>query len=78
MNENLKRQLQKLWCKDEPVKPFYKECSCVNFYNHGDVITCNCDVQEPVLKPTQIALNASNDVNPTSDRFKEDEGLNGR
>lgn len=73
MNKGIKEQLENLWCQN--VKPLDTQCSCVNFMNRGNVVTCNCDVQEPVLKPTDLALNASNDVNPTSDRLKCDEGL---
>lgn len=55
--------------------PDVKQCSCVGFTNRGEIVTCNCNVQEPVLKPTDLSLNVSNDLNPTSDRLKCDEGL---
>jgi len=76
MNENLKKQLQKLWCEDETVKPLYKpDCSCVNFYNHGDVVTCNCDVQQSIEKLTESGLDTSSYMCPTNDRPECDEGL---
>ena len=34
--------------------------------------------REPVVKPTEPHQESSNDINPTSDRLKCDEVLNGR
>jgi len=36
------------------------------------------EVEEPIVKPTEMSRNASNDINPTQDRLNCDEGLNGR
>lgn len=53
-----------------------KHCSCVNFYNTGDVVTCNCDVKFPTPEKTSdCTFEASKHCSSTQTTGKYVEGL---
>lgn len=81
MNKSIKAQLEEIesilppestQCKKQQLKEDLEYCKMVGGVN-PDLL----GPYEPTLKPTESPFTASNDINPTQDGLKVDEGLNG-
>lgn len=81
MNKSIKEQLEILWCEDEwtPASYFMKKMTQEEFSQrtkkHESVPYEFNKIKEPVKKLTEPAFKASNDINPTQDGLKTNEGL---